>query len=171
VVKVSNVGHRFEIGEPNGTMSERLVNIAALLQSAGLTVETRSRIRENIWNKLVLNLATGPLAILSGSPQNKLHADPVCAHAMRVVMQEGIAIATSMGLQLSVDVEKHLSFLAGSSHKPSILQDLERGRPMEVDALYTVPLEMAKRNGVATPLFEILTSLVQLRAANSGLYG
>jgi 2-dehydropantoate 2-reductase len=170
VVKVTDAGHRFEIGEPDGTMSERLSTIAALLQSAGLTVETRSRIRENIWNKLVLNLATGPLAILSGSPQNKLHADPACAHAMRVVMQEGIAIATAMGVRVSVDVEKHLSFLAGSTHKPSILQDLERGRPMEVDALYTVPLEMARRNRVATPLFEVLTSLVRLRAANSGLY-
>jgi 2-dehydropantoate 2-reductase len=170
VVKVADAGHRFEIGEPDGTISERLSNVAAVLQSSGLTVETRSRIRENIWNKLVLNLATGPLAILSGSPQNKLHADPSCAHAMRAVMQESIAIAAAMGVQVSVDVEGHLSRMAASTHKPSILQDLERGRPMEVDALYTVPLDMAKRNGVATPLFELLTSLVRMRAANSGLY-
>jgi 2-dehydropantoate 2-reductase len=85
-------------------------------------------------------------------------------------MQESIAIAAAMGVQVSVDVEGHLSRMAASTHKPSILQDLERGRPMEVDALYTVPLDMAKRNGVATPLFELLTSLVRMRAANSGLY-
>lgn len=170
VVKVMDVGHRFEIGEPDGAISERLVSLSTVLRTAGLTVETRSRIRDDIWNKLVLNLATGPLAILSGSPQNRLHADPACAHAMRVVMQEGIAIAAAMGIQVTVDVESHLSRLAGSTHKPSILQDFERGRPMEVDALYTVPLEMARRNGVATPLFELLTSLVRMRAANSGLY-
>jgi 2-dehydropantoate 2-reductase len=170
VVKVMDAGHRFEIGEPNGAISERIKGIAAVLQASGLTVETRSRIRDDIWNKLVLNLATGPLSILSGSPQNKLHADPACAHAMRALMQEGIAIAAAMGIQVSVDVEGHLSRLAASTHKPSILQDLERSRPMEIDALYSLPLEMARRNGVATPLLELLTSLVRLRAANSGLY-
>lgn len=170
-IKVANVGHRFEIGEPGGAISERLQDVAAVLRAAGLTVETRSHIRDDLWNKLTLNLATGPLAILSGSPQNKLHADPACASAMRVVMREGIAIAAAMGIRVTVDMEKHLSNMAMSTHKPSILQDLERGRPMEVDALYTVPLEMGKRNGVVTPLFELLTALVKLRAANTGLYG
>ena len=167
-VKVANVGHCFEIGEPGGKISKRLRDVAAVLRTAGLTVEARSHIRNDIWNKLTLNLATGPLAILSGLPQNKLHADPACANAMRIVMREGIAIAAAMGIRVTVDIEKHLSRIAVSTHKPSILQDLERGRPMEVDALYTVPLEMAKRNGVVAPLLELLTALVKLRAAATG---
>ena len=88
---------------------------------------------------------------------------------MRIIMREGTAIAAAMGIRVTVDTEKHLSRIAVSTHKPSILQDIERGRPMEVDALYTVPLEMAKRNGVVTPLFELLAALVKLRAAKSSL--
>jgi 2-dehydropantoate 2-reductase len=169
-VKVSDAEHCFEIGEPDGTISKRLQDVAAVLQTAGLSVAMRSAIRRDIWNKLTLNLATGPLALLSGSPQNKLHADQACAQAMRVVMQESIAIAAAMGVKVTADTAQHLSRLATSPHKPSILQDLERGRPMEVDALYGVPLEMGKRHRVAVPLLELLTSLVKLRAANAGLY-
>jgi 2-dehydropantoate 2-reductase len=170
IIKVENVGHRFEIGEPDGALSERLRGIAAVLQNAGLTVDMRRRIRDDIWNKLVLNLASGPLAILSGATQKQLYGEPACVNAMRTVMQEGAAIAAAMGIRVAVDVEAHLARMAVSAHKPSILQDLERGRAMEIDALYTVPLQMAKRTGVATPQLELLSSLVRLRAANSGLY-
>ncbi len=171
VVNVDNVGHRFEIGEPDGSMSERLQSVAAVLQAAGLTAHVQERIRDAIWNKLTLNLASGPLAILSGAPQRQLHSEPACVDAMRNAMREGSAIAAAMGTQVTVDVEGHLARLAVSTHKPSILQDLESGRAMEIDALYTVPLQMAKRNGVATPQLDLLASLVRLRAANSGLYG
>jgi 2-dehydropantoate 2-reductase len=84
--------------------------------------------------------------------------------------KEAIAIAGAAGVTLAPDIERVIAKFSASAHRPSILQDLEAGRPMEIDALYGVPLEIGKAAGVQAPMLELLTTLVKIRARHDGLY-
>jgi len=88
----------------------------------------------------------------------------------RAILAEGQAIAAALGCTVEIDAEAQVRQYLGMSHKPSILQDLELGRAMEIDALLTTPLELARLAGVATPVLDLLTTLVRLRAEAAGLY-
>ena len=161
---------RFDFGEPDDAMSSRLAALVDAMNAAGLTSFATPNIRERIWSKLVLNMATGPMAILSGHALGDLLATEPPRHAVRQMLGEGLAITEALGLNVSLDVEQVLAKLARSRHKPSILQDLEAGRPMEIDGIYVVPLEIARARGVPTPMLDVFVGLARLRARAAGLY-
>ena len=96
-------------------------------------------------------------------------ADPLSNAAVKTMAKEGAMIAKSLGCDVSIDVDE--AFSPTSSHKPSIVQDLERGRPLELDAMFTVPLEFGKMTGVSTPMLDLMVSLMVIRAKGAGLYG
>jgi 2-dehydropantoate 2-reductase len=171
VIAVEHVRSRLVLGEPDGTASERCMALAAAVAAGGAFLgETTPRIRDVVWQKLAMNLATGPLAVLTQSAPSAFLAEPAAVAAARAVLGEAVAIASALGCDASVDAERTLRFARGLAHRPSILQDLDLGRPMEIDALYGATLELAALAGVAAPTLEMLTALVRVRARAAGLY-
>jgi 2-dehydropantoate 2-reductase len=170
VVDVTSPVNRLVMGEPDGRITPRARAIAELLTAGGMATAVVPDIRNAIWAKLVSNFSSGTLAVLSQSNFKTLYAEEACREATRRTVAEGAAIAAAMGCEAPSDGEEVLKRLSPSAHKPSILQDLELGRPMEVDAIYTVPLEMARLGKVATPTLDLLVTLLKLRARAAGLY-
>ncbi len=170
VVHVENQRSRIVLGAPDGQPSERTEALAAILRTGGLAVDVTSRIRDAVWAKLLLNLGSGPLAVLTGCVPAQLFAEDACRDATRRILAEGAAIAAAMGCPIEPNAEGQIANGAKSHHKPSILQDLEGSRPMEIDALYGVPLDFARAHGVPTPTLDLLAALVRAQARQAGLY-
>jgi 2-dehydropantoate 2-reductase len=157
-------------GEPDGSLSPRVEALAGAFRAAGLTTAVSEQIRDLIWQKLIFNLSAGPMCVLTQSPVRATHEEPVLVETSRRVLAEAEALAQAMGRSPTVDVERTVATNMKLGHRPSILQDLLAGRPMEIDALYTVPLEMARMTGVPTPTLDLLVALIKVRAQAAGLY-
>jgi 2-dehydropantoate 2-reductase len=166
---IHNVSGRVHliIGEPNGQHSARLDTIAKLITASGATAKISPRIRDDVWTKLLANMASNPLTFLAQSSLGDMFAEPVCVDAVRTIAKEAAAIAKALGCDVSLDVDK--AFAGASRHKPSIVQDLERGRPLELAAMFTVPAEFGKMLGVQTPMLDLMVALMKLRAKSAGL--
>ncbi len=164
-------GNRFSLGEPDGSKSPRVEAIAQMLNSAEMKAPVRTNIRDEIWVKLWGNLAFNPLSALTVSTLDRLafRSDlRAVAHAM---MAEAEPVATALGAKFAVSIDKRIDG-AGEvgAHKPSMLQDLERGRPMEIDALLGAVVELADLTGKPVPLCRAVLALVRERARQAGCY-
>jgi 2-dehydropantoate 2-reductase len=171
IIDVEQPKSRVVFGEPDGSVSPRAEALAALLRAGGIASEVTPDIRSEIWNKLINNLAGGTLAVLTGVAPRHAYAEEACAAAGKRVMQEAAAIAEALGSKPSHGFDQRIGGQKGMDHKPSILQDLELGRPMEVDGLFDAPLVLAHMAGVAAPTLELLVGLAKVRARGAGLYG
>ncbi|RKK05133.1 2-dehydropantoate 2-reductase [Pseudoroseomonas wenyumeiae] len=167
---VENATNRVVLGEPDGSASPRAEAIAEVLKKGGMGGEVTQDIRGEIWTKLAMNLAFGPFAILSRMGSGGAARDPVVRTAMVRALQECNAIARALGHDVNLDAEKRVASISRSNHKASILQDLELGRPMEVAAMFRVPLEMARMAGVETPVLDLAVALAVQQATEAGLY-
>ncbi|MGZ5835042.1 MAG: ketopantoate reductase family protein, partial [Xanthobacteraceae bacterium] len=156
------------IGEPSGEMSPRVKQIADVINASTATATISARIRDDVWTKLLANLSSNMLTLLAQAPLGQVIGDPACNTAVKVIAKEGEAIARALGCDVSIDVDQ--AFSAASVHKPSIVQDLERGRPLELDAMFTVPAEFARMTNVETPMLDLMLALTILRARGAGLY-
>ena len=164
-------GDRFSLGEPNGEVSERCQTLSGLLKSAGLKAPVRPRIRDEIWIKLWGNCSLNPISALTGATLEDMCRDEGTSAILRQVMLEAQAAAEATGIKFSIDVDKRMAGAeAVGAHKTSMLQDLEMGRPMEIDALVTAVTEIADHAGVETPVLKMILSLVRRRAFEAGCY-
>lgn len=170
VIKVGTAPSQLTIGELDGTISGRIREIAGVVNAGGLETEVTSVIRDFVWQKLLYNIASGPIAILTQSSMQQMCNDPAIADLIRLTVAEGIQIADALGHKVTLDAEALISGGKTSAHKSSMLQDLQAGRPLELDAQFIVPLEMAHRVGAATPVLDRLVTLSTLRARSAGLY-
>lgn len=170
VVKAENPDIRLFLGEPDGSLSERARMIARFIEAGGMPTPVVANIRHRMWGKLMGNITSGPLCILSRSDMMTTLSDPAVFDAGVRIADEGAALAAAYGYDLATSGELRMRRSATIAHKPSILQDLELGRAMEIDALLTVPLLMAREAGVAMPTFELAATLATQAAAASGLY-
>ncbi|NKC34181.1 ketopantoate reductase family protein [Falsiroseomonas selenitidurans] len=160
---------RVILGEPDGTVTDRALAIAARLEAGGMPCPVTPDIRAAVWAKLLGNLSSGPLCVLARRGVRDTMAEPVLRATARLVAEEGRAIAAALGVALPVaDVDR----VARSNmlHKPSILQDLELGRPMEIESLFEVPLQLARATGTPTPQLDLLVALAKQTARAAGLY-
>ncbi len=164
-------GNRFSLGEPSGEKSERALALSKALSAVGLKAPVRPKIRDEIWVKLWGNLSFNPISALT-------HAtlDEVCTYdgtraVARGMMVEAQEIAEKLGVRFPIDVDKRIAGGAAvGAHKTSMLQDLERGRPMEIDALVTAVQEMGRLVEVPTPTIDTVLALIRLRARTEGTY-
>ena len=170
VIQVAHNRNRLILGEPDGTLSTRTEAFAAVLQAGGLTAPVVPDIRSQVWAKLMLNLGGGPMMVLTGASGAALFEEPACQDALRAVTAELSMVATAMGWAVEGDAEAQIAGAKRLRHTSSIVQDLELGRPMEVEALFAAPLELARLAGVATPTLDLLVALAKLRARTAGLY-
>jgi 2-dehydropantoate 2-reductase len=167
---LSGAGRGTAFGEPDGRITPRVEAIAAAFRAAGLPVSITADIRTLLWQKLAFNLSAGPLCVLTETSVRDTQTEDALVASSRRVLAEADALASSMGITLDIDVDNVVAINRDLGHRPSILQDLEAGRPMEIDALYGVPLEMARITGVAMPTLELLASLIKAKARAKGLY-
>jgi 2-dehydropantoate 2-reductase len=158
-------------GEPSNIITPRLQSLAAAFRSAALPVTLTEDIRGLIWRKLAFNLSAGPLCVLTETPVMDTHTEPALIQCSGTVLAEAIAVAAAMGITLDLDIAAIAETNKRLAHRPSILQDLTAGRPMEIEALYGVPLELARMAGVPTPTLDVLVSLIKVKARARGLYG
>ena len=158
-------GDRFTLGEPDGNRSERAGKLSELLIKAGLKAPVRPRIRDELWIKLWGNMAFNPLSALTTATLDRLIADPGTHAVCRALMLEGQAVAEKLGVKFALTVDKRIAGGAEvGAHKTSMLQDLERGRPLEIEALLGAVVEMAEWVGVDMPIGRTILALVRQRA-------
>ncbi len=162
-------GDRFSLGEPDGSRSERAAALSHLLIAAGLKAPVRPRLRDEIWVKLWGNMAFNPISALTGATLDVITGQPGSRGVCRAMMLEGQAVAEGLGIRFAIDVEKRIDGAAEvGRHKTSMLQDLELGRPLEIEALLGAVVELAGWVGVPVPISASVLELVRLRAAMRG---
>lgn len=165
-VVVHGYGDRFSLGEPDGGRSERAEALSRLLIGAGLKAPVRPRIRDEMWVKLWGNLAFNPISALSASTLDAIVADAGTRAVARAMMLEGQAVGEALGVRFAIGVDKRIEGAAEvGRHKTSMLQDLELGRPLEIEALLGAVVELAGWVDVPTPLCAAVLALVRRRAA------
>ncbi len=165
-------GDRFTLGEPSGEKTLRVERLSAALIAAGLKAPVRPRIRDEIWVKLWGNLSFNPISALTHATLDVIATDPDSQPVARAMMLEAQAIAEALGVRFGINVDKRIAGAAAvGAHKTSMLQDLERGRPMEIDALVGSVQEMGRLVGIPTPTIDTVLGLVRLRARMAGCYG
>ncbi len=164
-------GKRFSLGEPSGEKSERVMRLAEEMIAAGLQAPVRDDIRSEIWIKLWGNLSFNPISALTGSTLAAIVADDATRALARTMMLEAQAIGESLGVRFPIAVDRRIKG-AGEvgEHKTSMLQDLERGRPMEIDALVTAVQELGRLTGQPTPTIDSVLALVRRLAIERGCY-
>ena len=165
-------GNRFSLGEPDGSKSDRAMALSQALTAAGLKAPVRPRIRDEIWVKLWGNLSFNPISVLTDSTLDVLCTDPGTHAVARAMMVEAQDIAEKLGVKFPIDVDRRIAGGAAvGKHRTSMLQDLDQGRPMEIDALVTAVQELGLITQTPTPTIDTVLSLVQLRARTAGYYG
>ena len=162
-------GDRFSLGEPSGERTARVRALSSLLIRAGLKAPVRPRIRDEIWVKLWGNLSFNPISALTGAALDAIVADQGTRAVARAMMLEAQRVAERLGVKFAIDVDKRIEGAAAiGAHRTSMLQDLERGRPLELDALVTAVQEMGRFVELPTPAIDTVLALVRLRARVAG---
>jgi 2-dehydropantoate 2-reductase len=167
---LTGAGRGTALGEPDGSDSARVEALAGAFRAALLPVTVSDGIRALIWHKLVFNLSAGPMCVLAEAAVKETQVEAALVEASRGLLAEALTLAAAMGFPVELDIAQVVETNMRLAHRPSILQDLEAGRRMEIDALYSVPLQMARAAGVAMPTLEVLAGLIRVKARERGLY-
>jgi len=164
-------GTRFSLGEPDGSKSARALALSKALGAAGLKAPVRPKLRDEIWVKLWGNLSFNPISALTHATLDVLCTDRGTRGVARAMMLEAQEIAEKLGVGFPIDVDRRIAGGAEvGAHRTSMLQDLDQGRPMEIDALVGSVQELGRVTGTPTPAIDTVLALVQLRARVAGLY-
>jgi 2-dehydropantoate 2-reductase len=162
-------GDRFSLGEPDGSRSPRAQALSEALIAAGFKAPVRPKIRDELWVKLWGNMAFNPISALTTATLDVLTGDEGQRGVARAMMLEGQRVAEALGVRFAIDVDKRIAGAAEvGAHKTSMLQDLERGRPMEIEALLGAVVELADWVGEAAPISRTVLALVRARARAAG---
>jgi 2-dehydropantoate 2-reductase len=145
-------GTRFVLGEPDGSVTKRCRRIADAFIAGGLKAPIEERLRDQIWLKLVGNVAFNPVTALTRATLGELGKSPEMVALLRAIFSECAAVAERLGISFPVSLERRLEagFRVGE-HKTSMLQDLEAGKPLELDCMTGAVIELAERLGVEAP--------------------
>ena len=164
-------GNRFTLGEPNGVKTDRVRQLSDVMEAAGLRAPIRP-IRADIWLKLWGNLSLNPISALTLATLDIVATNPGTRALAREMMLEAKAIGEALGVRLRFTPDQRLDGAAAvGAHRTSMLQDLESGKPLEIDALITSVQELGRLTNVATPAIDVVLALIQQRAQAAGTYG
>jgi len=158
------------LGEPDGSKSERVIGLSRTLMASGLKQPVRPRIRDDIWLKLWGNVSFNPVSVLTLATLEQITTDECVRGVVRDMMTEAQRVANTLGVKFAADVDRRIGWAGDvGAHKTSMLQDLERGRPLEIDALVATVSEMGRLVGVPTPTIDVVLAMVRLRARVAGV--
>jgi 2-dehydropantoate 2-reductase len=156
-------GTRFTIGEPDGSATPRCAAISAAFKAGGLKAPVESRLRNQIWLKLIGNVAFNPVTALTRATLGELGTAPEMVDLLRAIFAECAAVAERLGITFPVSLERRLEAgLAVGDHKTSMLQDLEAGKQLEIGCMTGAVAELADRLGVAVPHVRAVHACVTL---------
>jgi 2-dehydropantoate 2-reductase len=159
-------GERFSLGELDGSQTERIVALSGVLVGAGLKAPVQSRIRQELWVKLMGNAVFNPLSALTRASLGGMAESPVLAPVVRAAMEEVDAVARRLGIEIPISIDQRIRGAARvGDHKTSMLQDLEAGRPLEIDAITGSVVELAGRLGVPVPHLQTIYASAKVLAA------
>ena len=162
-------GDRFSLGELDGSQSERCLGLASALSNAGLKAPVQAKIRDELWVKLLGNAVFNPMSALTRATLGELAESPLTAQVVRAAMAEVDQVARRLGVEMAVSIDRRIRGAARvGAHKTSMLQDLEAGRPLEIDALLGSVVELADRLSVEVPHLRTLYGCVKLLDAQRG---
>lgn len=158
-------GSRFTLGEPAGSRSERVAELAGVLAAAGLKAPVSTRIRNEIWLKLIGNAALNPISALARATLGDIGRLPAARDLARTLTAEVAQVAAAVGEEPSISIDRRLAAAFElTGHRTSMLQDLEAGRPLEVGALVGAPLEIGSRLEMDLPVLRTVHALLSLLA-------
>ena len=156
-------GNRFSLGEPDGSRSERVLAISAMLGAAGFKAPVQTRLRSEIWLKVLGNATLNPVSALTRGTLAQMFAAPLTRNVIRALMEEVASVAHALDVELPVSIDKRMEGAAAvGEHKTSMLQDLEAGKPLEVDALLGAVVELADEKRVPVPALRTVYALTKL---------
>ena len=164
--------NRFTLGEPDGTHTPRIEALSRALQEAGFDAPVRDNVRWNIWLKLSGNVCFNPISMLTGATLDRIVGEPSLRALCKSMMLETRAVHEALGVHIKEDMVERRLDAAGSviGHKMSMLQDLERGRGLEIDALVTAVQELGRLTEVPTPTIDTVLALAQEKGRSLELY-
>ncbi len=164
--------NKFTLGEPDRSHSERIVALSEAFTKAGFSAPIRDNIRWNIWLKLWGNVCFNPIGALTLATLDRVTTEPGLRTICETMIHETKAVNEALDIIIPEEMVERRIAAAGSvvGHKVSMLQDLERGRTMEIDALVASVQELGRLAGVPTPTIDVVLALVQERARQAGLY-
>lgn len=154
------------VGECDDAASARIEHLRTMLNDASIQSPQVARIREAIWSKLLTNMSMSVLCLITGQTARAVRDDP----ALRDVVPRLLDEANSIGQSCFPEVKRVTRSGPAPDHKPSLLQDYERGRPMEIDTLVRAPAAFARAAGLSTPMLDLLAGLAIRQARDKGLY-
>ncbi len=164
-------GDKFGLGEPTRQMTERTRQLSALFERAGMKAPILPEIRNDIWLKLWGNLCFNPISALTGATLDVVATDPGTRELSRHMMEEAERIARRIGVHFRVDIEKRINGAARvGAHRTSMLQDVDKGRPIELDALLTSVQELGRLAEVPTPHINAVLALAKQMGRVKGIY-
>jgi 2-dehydropantoate 2-reductase len=165
-------GNKISFGEPDGSKSDRLRAIVQPMIEAGFRCPINARFRHEIWVKLLGNVAFNPISALTRATLEELVADAGTAQVIREVMAETEAVAERLGIELPISIDQRMAGAAKvGAHKTSMLQDLEAGRPLEIEAVVGAVVELGERLGVAMPATRTVYACAKLLDARARAAG
>ena len=164
--------NRLIIGEPDGSHSARIAALSQALNESGIDAPVRDNIRWNIWLKLWGNVCFNPISALTGATLDRITSEPGLLALCRTMMLEAKSVNEALGIRIPLEMMDRRLAAAGpvTAHKMSMLQDLERGRSLEIDALITAVQELGRLTGSPTPIIDAILALVQERGRTAHLY-
>jgi len=166
-----NMGNKLILGEPGGRNTARTQKIADALAAAGFECVRSGFIEKDFWVKLLGNVSFNPVSALTLATADSLIADAEIKDYMVTIMREVLAIGRAVGVDADIDPEARIDMARHLGRfKTSMLQDLEAGKPLEIDGLLAGTLEVAQKAGVAAPFTHSLSGLIRLRARATGQY-
>jgi 2-dehydropantoate 2-reductase len=155
-------GDRFGFGEPTRKETERVRRLVEVFEAGGFKAKIHPEIRNDIWLKLWGNLCFNPVSALTRATLDVVATDSGTRMVSRRMMEEAEKIARRIGVHFRVDIERRINGAAAvGAHRTSMLQDLDKGRPLEIDALLTVVQELGRLVDVETPTIDVVLALVQ----------
>jgi 2-dehydropantoate 2-reductase len=166
VANASPERNRLLLGECDDREDERIARLRAALEAASFESPPVARIRETIWSKLLTNMSMSVMCLLTGQTARALRDDPALAEVIPRLLDEANSVAQSY----FPEVKRVTRTGPAPDHKPSILQDYELGRAMEIDALVRAPAAFARAAGLSTPMLDLMAALALRQARDKGLY-
>jgi 2-dehydropantoate 2-reductase len=162
---VTHTGKTLILGEPDGSRSARLHQLAQVLGTAGFDVRVTEEIRKEVWAKLIGNLSYNPVAALTLARMNEIHANPGILTVIAAMMEEAKVVAAAYGVRIAMSTDERIGMARKlGSAKISMHQDVERGRPLEVEAIIGSVVELARKANLATPMIDAVHALIAERA-------
>ena len=166
-----NEGERFSLGEPDGTKSARLKKIANLLIAGGLKVPQKKNLRDEIWIKLWGNCSFNPVSALTNKTLDEIGNDKELISLVRKLMEECKLVGERIGAKFNVSIDDRIKgAISVIGHKPSTTQDLNSGKPLEIDPIIGSIIELANKLNIETPNLKSVNSRLKIKAEKMGLY-